>query len=86
MQAGLEPVGGALTQSGASSTLSGASFSRGQSVYVTVVAALSANRIGAPPSARPTIVYTGSLIDPSACCSSIASCPSGLCCADRRTE
>ena len=52
----------------------------------TVVAALMANCIGAPAAARLTIVNTGSLIDPSACCSSMEMCPSGLCCSDLRTE
>ena len=51
-------VGGALTQSGASDTLSGASFSRGQSVYVTVVAD-DGTDTGSASSAAVTIANTG---------------------------
>jgi hypothetical protein len=51
-------VGGALAQSGPSDTLSGAAFSRGQSVYVTVVADDGTDTGGAT-SASVSIANTG---------------------------
>lgn len=51
-------VGGALAQSGPSDTLSGAAFSRGQSVYVTVVAD-DGTDTGSATSASVSIANTG---------------------------
>mmetsp|Transcript_37834 Transcript_37834/g.100572 ORF Transcript_37834/g.100572 Transcript_37834/m.100572 type:complete len:213 (-) Transcript_37834:1358-1996(-) len=55
---------------------------------VTLVAAFTSIRIGtapAPGTAWLAMVTIGSLIDPSPTPSSIDMCPSGLCCAVRRT-